>query len=53
MPHFPRYIVLGRYYFANNNTLMNKVVVILGISDHEVVYVYSSLRPEDIKQVQI
>jgi hypothetical protein len=31
------------YFFINNRTLINKVEVIQGISDHEVVYVHSSL----------
>jgi len=36
--------------FANNSTFINKVEVILGISDHEVVYVESSLRPDKTKK---
>ena len=36
--------------FTNNSTLINKVEVIPGISDHEVVYVHSSLRPNNIKR---
>ena len=36
--------------FTNNSTLIYKVVVIQGISDQEVVYVDSSLRPDKIKK---
>jgi hypothetical protein len=36
--------------FANNSTFINKVEVIPGISDHEVVYVESSLRPDKTKK---
>ena len=36
--------------FTNNSTLIDKVVVIQGISDQEVVYVDSSLRPDKIKK---
>ena len=32
-------------FFCNNSNLVNRVEVILGISDHECVYVESSLRP--------
>ena len=32
-------------FFSNNSSLMNRVEVIPGISDHETVYVESSLRP--------
>ena len=37
-------------FFANNSTLIDKVEVIPGFSDHEVVYVESSLRPDKIKK---
>jgi len=37
-------------FFTNNSTLINKVEVITGISDHEVVYVESSLKPDKIKK---
>ena len=32
-------------FFTNNNTLVNQVRVIPGISDHEAVVIESSLRP--------
>ena len=32
-------------FFSNNESLVNRVEVIPGISDHEAVYVESSLRP--------
>ena len=32
-------------FFSNNQSLVNRVDIIPGISDHEVVYVESSLRP--------
>ena len=32
-------------FFSNNQTLVNRVQVIPGISDHETVYIESSLRP--------
>jgi L-lysine 2,3-aminomutase len=38
-------------FFTNNNTLVNQVRVIPGISDHEAVFIESSLRP--IKKLAI
>ena len=32
-------------FFSNNSSLVNRVEVIPGLSDHEIVYVESSLRP--------
>ncbi|KAK3085493.1 hypothetical protein FSP39_004174 [Pinctada imbricata] len=37
-------------FFTNNSSLINKVEVIPGISDHEIVYVESSLRPKKVKK---
>jgi hypothetical protein len=37
-------------FLTNNATLVNKVEVIPGISDHEAVYIESSLRPDKIKK---
>jgi hypothetical protein len=37
-------------FLTNNATLVNKVEVIPGISDHETVYIESSLRPDKIKK---
>jgi len=36
-------------FFTNNSTLTNKVEVIPGISDHEAVFIESSLRPLKVK----
>ena len=38
-------------FLTNNATLVNKVEVIPGISDHEAVYIESSLRPDKIKKL--
>jgi len=40
------------FIFTNNSTLVNKVEVIPGISDHEVVYV-QVLRPDNIKKATL
>ena len=37
-------------FLTNNATLVNKVEVIPGISDHEAVYIESSLRPDKIEK---
>jgi hypothetical protein len=37
-------------FFTNNISLINKVEVIPGISDHEAVYLESSLRPQNAKK---
>jgi hypothetical protein len=37
-------------FLTNNATIVNKVEVIPGISDHEAVYIESSLRPDKIKK---
>ena len=36
-------------FFTSNQTLINKVEVIAGISDHEAVFIESSLRPMRVK----
>ena len=35
-------------FFTSNKTLINKVKILLGISDHETVFIESSLRPMEI-----
>jgi hypothetical protein len=42
-------------FFTNNSTLTNKVEVIPGISDHEAVFIESSLRPlnTDVLHLQL
>ena len=37
-------------FFTNNSSLVNKVEVIPGISDHEIVYIESSLKPRKVKK---
>ena len=36
-------------FFTTNATLMNKITTIPGISDHEAVFIESSLRPIKVK----
>ena len=37
-------------FFTSNSSLVNKVEIIPGISDHEIVYVESSLKPRKVKK---
>ncbi|KAK3108516.1 hypothetical protein FSP39_009662 [Pinctada imbricata] len=37
-------------FFTSNSSLINKVEIIPGISDHEIVYVESSIKPRKIKK---